>query len=1139
MLQELKPQSKVFQLRPEYPTVLQLNEAFISLGVKNCTKIAKESGHGVTIHGLRAIDIQNCWLQLKEFVDSRVTVTVNIDLGYWQVKFLQQKHTDLFTSEEKNECEAKFPSFTLPRHQSQSMTVTVALTGKVRSTRTTSDKIKRFCSGIIVKSSTLHCKTKYIKLWKKRWENIKSEKSQIGILVDFREMQSESDQVVVDVTVVSNESIQVNKAHNDIILNENGSRERLCKHDVNLSTAQFEVLHHNLSIFQERIEKVHSVIVELEVKSNQKLTLLTLPGNDAALVSAEIMLIGLISSLTPQQQPILKELVCKDDITILLFLTAKSIYFSRLKQIADQHSVEVLPIKDKKVLKLRGIETKIKIVEDKLNTLMTEVRSAVECTQLAVSEHHYPILSSDAFKKALSEIQQERHILCSHHSSRRVLRQALLKSQLDHKVLLQIVVGSLAGEAADAIVVPAGTQDPKMINLEMAESFSKHVCHEGKSLNVGDVISLPSGSYPSKLALHVVLPKDKDRKNFILGCWSCIQIAKSKGLKSLSFPMLGVDDQHHVSVDSCINDLLFCIDHLMSKPQASLDKVCIVITDDVVAQVLDYFDKRHFKSQSAVANVHVQPSPSWCWNNDKGQYSDYPEDISDKLNQAKNANPIGICYFEINSRSYVVDFSKMIQRNIETCHTRKVLCKMSSLKPLPDAKSISGLTLHRETCAIKLALVGSAQWYYKDDDFIFVAFSFQDSAEIESMFQKRIPDKSITIDSRTYNFDFERMKQINVDSGYERDLNREEMAQSNGAILPELSELFPEVEYYVNIQGLKIHLRGAKQRIIKQLNKLCLSKSVQLPVSSTSDFIQKLTSIARRHQVISLCDDRQAASCQSSSVNQRYINIKGAEQLVHRAVTEIQDKIIKFQSTLTASAVEYPSEWEPCLSTTVMAHLIELTQHSTEWKHIVDKFKETMPNSEIISIKRIQNKWLWEKYAQTKKRMYQKNSGEINEKELWHGSRRNAESIYDSEEGFDMRFSSDGMWGRANYFATDARYSVKYAFQRDDGTKELLLARVLTGDSYDSLPNKKLTMPPEKPTLSGSKIKLKQVRYDSVTGITNNCRVYMTYSNERAYPAYLVQFSVSPILPPTTASQSTTKSVMALTRLKLAGYMYI
>ena len=92
------------------------------------------------------------------------------------------------------------------------------------------------------------------------------------------------------------------------------------------------------------------------------------------------------------------------------------------------------------------------------------------------------------------------------------------------------------------------------------------------------------------------------------------------------------------------------------------------------------------------------------------------------------------------------------------------------------------------------------------------------------------------------------------------------------------------------------------------------------------------------------------------SQTQRYINVKRAEQLVHRAVTKIQDEIIKFQSTQTASVVEYPPEWEPCLSTAVTAQLIELAQHSTEWKQVADKFRETMPNSEILSIKQIQNK---------------------------------------------------------------------------------------------------------------------------------------------------------------------------------------
>jgi hypothetical protein len=36
--------------------------------------------------------------------------------------------------------------------------------------------------------------------------------------------------------------------------------------------------------------------------------------------------------------------------------------------------------------------------------------------------------------------------------------------------------------------------------------------------------------------------------------------------------------------------------------------------------------------------------------------------------------------------------------------------------------------------------------------------------------------------------------------------------------------------------------------------------------------------------------------------------------------------------------------------------------------------------------------------------------------------------IYKSEEGFDLRYSNQGMWGFANYFAKNSSYSNKYAF---------------------------------------------------------------------------------------------------------------
>ena len=107
--------------------------------------------------------------------------------------------------------------------------------------------------------------------------------------------------------------------------------------------------------------------------------------------------------------------------------------------------------------------------------------------------------------------------------------------------------------------------------------------------------------------------------------------------------------------------------------------------------------------------------------------------------------------------------------------------------------------------------------------------------------------------------------------------------------------------------------------------------------------------------------------------------------------------------------------------------------------------------------------------------------------------------IYGSEEGFDMRFSCGGMWGIANYSAENANYSDSYANKVGDGTKEMLVAKVLTGDSSS---DKTLRLPP----LKISQAYFHQERYDTIEGETNNSEVYMTYSNDKAYPAYLIVY---------------------------------
>lgn len=64
---------------------------------------------------------------------------------------------------------------------------------------------------------------------------------------------------------------------------------------------------------------------------------------------------------------------------------------------------------------------------------------------------------------------------------------------------------------------------------------------------------------------------------------------------------------------------------------------------------------------------------------------------------------------------------------------------------------------------------------------------------------------------------------------------------------------------------------------------------------------------------------------------------------------------------------------------------------------------------------------------------------------LFHGTRlTDPKSIYESEEGFNLIFSNDGYWGRANYFAFNSSYSNDYAYVQN-GERKMFMARVTLG----------------------------------------------------------------------------------------------
>ena len=160
----------------------------------------------------------------------------------------------------------------------------------------------------------------------------------------------------------------------------------------------------------------------------------------------------------------------------------------------------------------------------------------------------------------------------------------------------------------------------------------------------------------------------------------------------------------------------------------------------------------------------------------------------------------------------------------------------------------------------------------------------------------------------------------------------------------------------------------------------------------------------------------------------------------------------------------------------------------------------------VKQITRIQNLWLWEAYQFNKYRIQHKNRGIVNELVLFHGSKENNPMVIcKGEDGFDLRLSNKGTWGVALYFSESSKYADRFAHTTPEGDKELMIVLVLTGEAYDcgTKQNKELRMPPIK---DRSQDNLENIKYDSISAISKDTRVYMLYEAYRAYPAYVVKY---------------------------------
>lgn len=305
-----------------------------------------------------------------------------------------------------------------------------------------------------------------------------------------------------------------------------------------------------------------------------------------------------------------------------------------------------------------------------------------------------------------------------------------------------------------------------------------------------------------------------------------------------------------------------------------------------------------------------------------------------------------------------------------------------------------------------------------------------------------------------------------------------------------------KVSLFYGITGYSGDIEEAEAKITQEFAKLKIEEQYMMP-KNIEDSIGET--------IFNIVNERKKGNMELSYVaKDKKIIMKGTKEDISEAISIIAHAVAEEINKIVEQIdrLEFPKEWVPQDN---FFKLVNLEQTDKDYLMVKGFFDKTMNGTKINSIKRIQNKSLFNLYWNAKQHL-SKNKNMINEKYLFHGStENNPKEIYKGRDcGFDMRLSKDGMWGKAIYFTENASYTNKYAFTKQKSKrKQIIFAYVLVGETvavnFDAN-SQKLTRPPFKNAKTHE-------LYDSVQGETQGSTVFMIYDNNRAYPAFIISYT--------------------------------
>jgi len=478
-----------------------------------------------------------------------------------------------------------------------------------------------------------------------------------------------------------------------------------------------------------------------------------------------------------------------------------------------------------------------------------------------------------------------------------------------------------------------------------------------------------------------------------------------------------------------------------------------------------YKDKWGKISEMIEVGEDTKVAYQWSWREDDGKFIPFDPDqnlqvelgyVNQKKTGKMTASVTGDVNKNKNGFTYEIDFNKMTEVNTQFMKNFRTIIR----KPIHITKNFQwqinigggwSLLPQVENCQVELAY-----------------------------FTKKVPEIQIVHLGRPMIIDFATMKEKQFgylvdrsDGDYESNvvnINRRTTKDEKGVMM--INDQDVNSATCLLVGPAKALPAGAKWLKLK-IQEMTIEEKVTFDNPITPDIADELKLIGAKYDIkISHKGDA--------------VTLNGVQMPVLQALKDVTH----LARNLSNYKFSWPQDWEPQKE---LCELKEVRPDTDIWTSVLKTMQQTIPTAKIVKLERVQNKWQWEKYWFEKERVQRKNNVST-EKLLFHGTRTNTPNlIYDAEEGFDMRYSAAGMWGRASYFAQNASYSHGYAY-KNANFFQMFYARVCIGKAHKCDSNNAIIKPPE--------------GFDSVEGLTGNSVVHMLYTFGRAYPEFLITYTL-------------------------------